>query len=220
MEKTSGKRPKLWENAIVIEDGKISKQGTHAEDIAEELKDGASLTDIAENHPDEFMRYSVGIEKMAKLLKPKIKIAIDNIKLEKWETDIIDYLHGPKPRRTIYWISDPNGSHGKTTFIKYIFNAFDSVAMFTNGKSADLAHAWNGEQIVLFNLVKSAESHINYEAIESIKDGLIFSPKYDSKTKIYDTPYVIVFSNGPPDFTKLISNRWHVVDISEYPQHI
>lgn len=46
--------------------------------------------------------------------------------------------------------------------------------------------------------------------IESFKNGLFFSPKYDTCTKTFKSAKVVVFANWAPDKTKLSADRWDV----------
>lgn len=202
------------------EDGIISHQGSKAPDIRDDIIAGADIKDIVQKYPEEFMKYSSGIEKMIDIIQDKKKIPVKPIILDQWEKDIITFLSNTVPDRLIYWIADKKGRHGKSTFIDYIDYNYESVLCLNNAKTADIGHAWNGEKIILFDFPKSSEDHINYEIIEMLKNGRVFSPKYGSKPKHYEKPYVICFSNTTPDFTKLIPDRWHVVDISDLPQHI
>ena len=53
--------------------------------------------------------------------------------------------------------------------------------------------------IFLFNIPKSVDTstEINYEMLESIKDGKLFSSKYDSQRVRVKTPNIVmVFSNN------------------------
>nr|KAG5709282.1 hypothetical protein BaRGS_018034 [Batillaria attramentaria] len=85
-----------------------------------------------------------------------------------------------------------------------------SAARYENGKSTDTKHAYSGERIVIFNLTRSQEDHINYEIIESIKNVIIFSPKYESGMKIFEPPHVVVFANFSPNLSKLSQDRWDI----------
>ena len=60
---------------------------------------------------------------------------------------------------------------------------------FENGKSADIKYAYDGQRCVVFDLSRSQESHVNYEVIESVKNGVVFSTKYESQMKVFKTPH-------------------------------
>lgn len=68
----------------------------------------------------------------------------------------------------------------------------------------------NNPKIVIINLTKIKEKNVSYEVIESIKDGLILPTKKESKTKVFNSPHVIVFSNFEPDCDKISLDRWNI----------
>ena len=119
----------------------------------------------------------------------------------------------PHPREVI-WYNDPIGHTGKTFMSKYL-TLYKNAIRLENGKSADIKFAYQGERIVIFYLCRSQMDHFNYEALESMKNGLIFSPKYESKTKIFDIPHVLVFANWLPDQSKLSEDRWNIHTINQ-----
>ena len=47
------------------------------------------------------------------------------------------------------------------------------------------------------------DENINYEIIESVKNGIIYNTKYQCEMRIYKIPHVLVFSNERPDESKL-----------------
>ncbi len=57
--------------------------------------------------------------------------------------------------------------------------------------------------------------HINYEIIESVKNGIIYNTKYECEMRVYAIPHVIVFSNEMPDETKLSRDRWNIQEIEQ-----
>jgi len=70
------------------------------------------------------------------------------------------------------------------------------ATVLNNGAFNDIAMALpNDPKIVIFNFSRGLEERVNYNAIEAVKDGLIFSGKYESKTKIFNSPHVVIFCN-------------------------
>lgn len=88
--------------------------------------------------------------------------------------------------------------------------ATEEAFYISGGKTADIALAYAQQQLVIFDFARDQEERVNYHCIEKFKDGLIWSPKYNSKTKIFRPPHVLVFSNFEPDRTKLSADRWDV----------
>ncbi len=74
---------------------------------------------------------------------------------------------------------------------------------FENGKSADINYGYTGQRCVIFDLSRSQMDHINYEIIESVKNGIIYNTKYQCEMRVYEIPHVIVFRNEMPDQMKL-----------------
>lgn len=86
--------------------------------------------------------------------------------------------------------------------------ATENAFYISGGKTADIALAYARQDIVIFDFAREQEERVNYHCIEKFKDGLMWSPKYNSKTKIFRPPRVLVFSNFEPDVTKLSADRW------------
>lgn len=133
--------------------------------------------------------------------------------LYKWQQEVLDILIKEPDNRFIYWFWDDVGNIGKTAFVKYMAVKHGATA-FNNAGTADLAYALpDNPRIVLFNLVRSTENRCNYAALEQIKDGLIFSAKYKSGMKIFNSPHVVVFANYPPHIGEMSFDRWKIKQI-------
>lgn len=126
-------------------------------------------------------------------------------------------------KRKIFYIHEPHGNVGKTLFIEYL-HIFHG-AIVTGGTSADMKHAierWR--QItgafpiyICIDIARSSElTKESYEAIESIKNGLFFSGKYESTmTHSFQKPHVLIFSNKQPKIEAFSDDRWAVYTINE-----
>lgn len=133
--------------------------------------------------------------------------------LRYWQYRVMSELMETPNDRKIIWYCDESGGCGKTWLTRACFSKFESIR-FENSKSSDIKHAYNGERIVFFDLTRSQQEHFNYEAMETIKNGIMFSSKYDSRMKIFDHPHVVVMANWMPDTSKLSSDRWDVRQIN------
>jgi len=115
--------------------------------------------------------------------------------------------------RTINWYWEPDGCTGKTSFCKYMY-VKHKAGIFENGKKADIAFMIKEDiKIALFNLTRTNEDTFNYGALESIKDGLVMSGKYESCIKVFNSPHVFVFANFAPNLKAMSKDRWNVVNI-------
>jgi len=178
---------------------------------------------MADDHQwTAYLRHQKTIEGTAQVLKQS-KImqghasAFKDTLFRDWQCDLIKYVQDVPSPREIRWYVDYDGNTGKTFMSKYLCAVFGAIR-FENGKSSDIKHAYQGERVALFDLSRSQEEHFNYEVLESIKNGIMFSPKYDSKQKVFDVPHVIVFANWDPDLSKLSKDRWSIMRMSELSQ--
>lgn len=72
-------------------------------------------------------------------------------------------------------------------------------------------------RIVLINLSRQNEGHFSYAAVEAIKDGLIFSGKYEGGTKLIPHPHIVIFSNWYPARENLTEDRWDIRTLRNNP---
>lgn len=131
-----------------------------------------------------------------------------------WQQKVIDSLKNENDR-LIEWYYDENGGKGKTQLCKYLVYHYNAIPI-TSGKTSDVAHIISKcieKKIIIFNYTRQAEEHINYSLLESVKDGLITSGKYDSSFLMFDSPKVIVFANFRPDLTKMSLDRWKIITL-------
>lgn len=195
----------------------ISRQGART--------DLASLTDrmLAGESVDtlrlvpSYIRYYRHLEDTVERLRDeqettRLQAMMAAVTLRDWQSQLVTELLQEPHERRVYWYYDRDGNSGKTFLSKYLV-AMHGAIRFENGKSADIKYAYKRNRIVLFDFSRSQSDHINYEIIESIKNGTFFSTKYESRPRAYITPHVVVFSNSEPDRSKLSMDRWYIREI-------
>lgn len=132
-----------------------------------------------------------------------------------WQLEVMEIIQNEPDDRTIHWFWERNGNVGKTSLCKFLVVKHN--ALMLTGKSNDMYHAINNNptkrQLILVDVPRSSQDYINYGAIEQIKNGLVFSGKYDSCQLVFNCPHIIVFANEPPNYAKLSKDRWHIVEI-------
>jgi len=218
----NGKKKK--KNEVVHEGGEVVKgqgQRTDWNCIYDKMKDGASIEDIMSEYPDKYCKYSTGIEKMHTRLRimnaqSNLKAKMEKAKLRPWQEDVVKKVKAQSDR-TVTWVYDEKGNAGKTFLAKKLLAEGDTFYC-QNGKSADIAYAYNYERTVVFDFTRSQEERVNYGIIESFKNGILFSPKYVSTQKLFDSCQVLVLANFYPDKSKLSNDRWDIVNLGDGPQ--
>lgn len=117
--------------------------------------------------------------------------------------------------REVTWIVDVVGNAGKTYLSHYLSLYYDCFSVDGDGLSKkDFALAYDSQEIVVIDFPRHMnEEYVCYGVIEALKNGSIWSPKYESKVKRFKHKKVQVFcfSNFYPDKTKLSPDRWSSV---------
>lgn len=128
-----------------------------------------------------------------------------------WQEELLKYLSDPVHPRQVLWYYDEVGNTGKSWMASYL-SSTDGAFIVTNGKLADIAHAYNYEKTVIIDLSRTQADKIDhiYSLMEAFKNGRIFSPKYESTSKTFNPCHVVVFANFIPDHSKLSQDRWLV----------
>lgn len=139
-------------------------------------------------------------------LNPKFQLA--RAKFHMWQVQVESWVLAEPDDRHIKWVYDLEGGNGKTKFVLYCVDNLGAVR-FNSGKESDIAFSYNHEGIVLFDFQR-AKAHINYSTMEDLKNGHLFSGKYESTAKRFNPPHVIVFANTLPDLASMSLDRWQV----------
>lgn len=154
-------------------------------------------------------------------IKNKILKKYENVTWKPWQKEVLELINEEPDDRKIIWIYDDQGNNGKTFLRKYI--ALTRKTLICDGKKTDVLNALkvkcidNDEdiEIVLMDIPRHQQEYINYGLLEQLKDGHIYSGKYEGGEIWLDNIHVIVFSNSYPELNKFSNDRWHIIDLSE-----
>lgn len=162
-----------------------------------------------------YVRYGRKLLDYAKAICPQPVIC--DKPLRGWQTTLFEALANPcSDDRSILFYVDPTGGKGKSYFQRWMQGFYpDRVQVMGVGKRDDLAHSVEEHKdIFLFNCPRGQAEFLNYAILEMIKDRIVFSPKYESHTKILQKlPHVVVFMNEHPDGSKMTHDRYIIEEI-------
>ena len=196
-----------------FERGEPPKSGSRS-DLAEiygKIKEGISDRELAEKYPSQFSRYFKAFAKYRSTLPVEYPSVEKLYPLFPWQQELNTLLSRRPSLREIVFVVDENGNNGKTWFSLYYSQLNPGlVQIMKPGKKADMAYELRVDIKALFmDCPRSRSDVLDYEFLESLKDQIVFSPKYESMTKILKEPiHVIVFMNEWPDTEKLTEDRY------------
>lgn len=161
--------------------------------------------------------------------KPYNQTTITTFK--EWQKDIIKVIREPADDRTVFWFWSEAGKIGKSTFCKYLYDNYNgeggNVVVFDSMKKSDVYFTFAGgknpsidylpPKIVIFDLPRARlkSDDFDWSTIEGLKNGLIFSGKYECRGFRFTPPHIICFSNREPNVNKLSEDRWIIENIDE-----
>lgn len=135
--------------------------------------------------------------------------------LRRTQRDIIEMARSQNDRQVDVWL-DPKGNHGKSWL---------SLHLFENGKallvprycstareiSSYICSSYRGQEFVIIDIPRAGRiSKELYEAIEEIKDGAVFDPRYHGQMRNIRGAKIMVFTNQKLDTKYLSMDRWRL----------
>lgn len=184
-------------------------------ELVDKIESGKTDYELLMECPEVVERYRTFIkhsrsviqeEKGKQYLKEEFPTSLE---LRPFQHEILEHIASQSDRQ-ITWVADSQGNSGKTFLTKYCIANMGAIR-FTNGRTNDISHAYNGESLVFFDFSRSVEERINYQIIEDLKNGMLFSSKYESKCKIFKIPKIVILANFLPDRKKLSEDRWDII---------
>lgn len=143
----------------------------------------------------------------------------ENTIWKEWQQKIINIIESNPNDRTIYWVFDPIGNTGKSYLCKYLYLKYDCI--IADGKKDNVFnqikiwmdnHPEISPKLSIIDIPRHNIEYINYGTLEQIKNGLIYSGKYEGGICIFESPHVFVFANELPDFKKFSKDRLHIIE--------
>lgn len=134
-----------------------------------------------------------------------------------WQADLYNRISEPPDDRKVIFVVDKVGNTGKTWFAKHYVKTHDDAQYMEPSKKSDMTYALSdGLRVLFVNVTRTtdnSQSDYLYSFLESVKDGMVFSPKYESKTKYLGKVHVVVMMNSDPNMDLLSSDRYEIVSL-------
>lgn len=190
------------------------------EDFKLAVRAGTSKRDLFEAHADVCAKYPRFVAEYQRLVREdNITRLNDYTPRLPWQQSVLTTVQGAVDERSITWVYDAVGNHGKTYLATHLVDKYG--AFYTNGgKAVDLTYAYEGQPIVIFDYVRDSKDYVNYGVIEQLKNGILMSTKYESGMKRFTKPHVLVLANFRPDVSKMSADRWKIIELNSVGQEI
>lgn len=136
-----------------------------------------------------------------------------------WQQTLLQ-VHEMKPSvRIFYWIYDPMGNSGKSTFAKW-FGQRRGAFLFSWSRRADLCSARGANMFtktMIIDLTRGEAKDVDHTdflgGLEEIKAGKVPITKYNSRTAYGPVSHLFIFSNLLPIRGRLSKDRYTVFRI-------
>lgn len=184
---------------------------TKLEDLKTAINGGTtSIKELRESHSYTLAKYSKFASQYVRDKQPKPQLTV--YPLHPWQETLNAKLILPAGDREIIFIVDSVGAQGKSWFAKYYMRHHEKTQLLSPAKKADMARfVEETTRVFFFDCPRSKSSFLQYDFLEELKNGYIFSPKYDSCSKeLCEIPHVVVMMNEHPDMTRLSADRYSV----------
>lgn len=180
------------------------------EDAVAAIRDGG-IEAVIDQFPTTFVKFHSGLHRYAAALQ---KPARDDAFVPRpWQQSLINTLSAEADDRHILWVHDSVGNKGKSRLAKFLLA--EKNAIILTGKKADMAYAYDKQPIVIFDISRSEADNMAhlYSMAENLKNGHLFSSKYNSVMKTFKPPHVVFFANMKPAEGAWSADRLKLIDL-------
>ncbi|UOF78302.1 rep protein [Circoviridae sp.] len=137
-----------------------------------------------------------------------------------WQQKVIDIAESEPDDRKFYWVWERTGNVGKSFLAKYL--ALTQDCILADGKKDNIFNQINimldqekEFKTVLLDIPRKGEEYVNYRVLEQIKNGFIYSGKYEGGQCFYDYVNIICFANFEPEYSAISEDRWVVINLNQ-----
>lgn len=126
-------------------------------------------------------------------------------------------LHDAPDPREIIFVVDETGNMGKSWFCMNLLKHHPTrVQYMTPSKVDNMSYVLQEDiDILLMDCPRSRQDTFQYDFIEYIKNGVVFSAKYDSRNKFLPPCHVAVFMNQHPEMERLSRDRYRIMTLDD-----
>lgn len=177
-------------------------------------KNEYNRTQLIEAHKSIYAKYPRFFDEYIEIHRPNRPV--DIFPLREWQLNLSILLAAEPDDRHIVFVVDQYGNKGKSWFTRYYEQQHPGESQcLVPGKHADMAYALNTTIRVLFLDAPRAKQgeYIQYDFLEEVKNGMVFSTKYQSVVKRLSKVHVVVLMNEPPNYDKLSADRYITITI-------
>lgn len=177
--------------------------------------------EIAVQYPALFVRYRAALLDLTLHLCPTP--VLEEGRLRGWQRELEGDLLDDADDRSVIFYVDPVGNQGKSWFQRWFYTQHtERTQLLSVGKRDDLAHAIDEfKTVFFFNVPRGGMEYLQYTILEQLKDRVVFSPKYSSRTKLLrEKAHVVVFCNEPPNLGKMSHDRFDIRILSRREHNI
>lgn len=181
------------------------------DDFKHDVKNGLlDLKEIREKHSGVYAKHKSFVLEYVVDQTPNPSMA--TYPLHDWQQDLLAKLEAPPDDRTIFFIVDASGNNGKTWFAHWYSSKNKDCQVMCPGKRADMAYILRTDiRTLILDAPRSKQGEfIQYDFLEDVKNGFVFSSKYESSNKRLKNVHLVVLMNEPPDLTKLSADRFDI----------
>jgi len=154
-------------------------------------------------------------------LREELMKEYESITWKKWQNDILN-LADKEPDNFVHWYYDKKGNSGKSYLCKYIACAKDNMIV-SNGEKKILVKQIDefiknkiNPRLIIIDVPRGQMNKINYDLLNDIKNGLIYSTGYKNSNVIFDKVNLVVLTHTEPNKDVINEDKYKIYNIDNF----